>query len=113
MTASGLYRRAIEQDASVSLATVYRTLRLFTEQGLVDERRFGTGTCRYFEAKRPGGHHHLVCQSCGRVLEYETPLVQELVSDVEARHAFKVTAVDISLAGYCPDCLEKVADMSD
>lgn len=113
VTASGLYRRAIEQDACVSLATVYRTLRLFTEQGLVDERRFGENRCRYFEAKRPGEHHHMICQWCGRVLEYEAPLVQQLVSDVELRHGFKVTAVDISLAGCCPDCLENVADKSD
>jgi len=113
VTASGLYRRAIEQDAGISLATVYRTLRLFTEQGLVDERRFGKGRCRYYEVKRPGEHHHMICQWCGRVLEYETLLVQQLVSDVELRHGFKVTAVDISFAGYCPDCLEKAADKSD
>jgi Fur family ferric uptake transcriptional regulator len=60
--AKELYRRASARDASIGPATVYRSLNLFKQLGLVDERRLGKVRC-YYEIKQSREHQHLVCQS--------------------------------------------------
>ena len=59
--AKELYRRASARDESISPATVYRSLNLFKELGLIDEIRLGNIRC-YYEIKQASEHHHLVCQ---------------------------------------------------
>jgi Fur family peroxide stress response transcriptional regulator len=105
--AKDLYRRASARDESISPATVYRSLNLFKELGLIEERRLGKVRC-YYEIKQSVEHQHLVCQGCGKVMEFETPLVQELVDTIQKEHGFKVTKTELYLEGYCPHCEEKV-----
>jgi len=104
--AKELYRRANSQDESISLATVYRSLHLFKDLGLVEERRLGQLRCCY-ELKRAVEHQHLVCRGCGKVIEFETPLVQELINKVQHEHRFDVTRAELCLEGYCRQCSEK------
>ena len=101
-----LYRRANSQDESISLATVYRGLRLFKDLGLVEERRLGQVRCCY-EIKRSVEHQHLVCRNCGKVIEFESPLINKLVDKVQREHDFKVTRAELYLEGYCQQCREK------
>ena len=101
-----LYRRANSQDESISLATVYRGLRLFKDLGLVEERRLGQVRCCY-EIKRSVEHQHLVCRNCGKVIEFESPLIDKLVDKVQREHSFKVTRAELYLEGYCQQCREK------
>ena len=105
LDAKELYRRAIERDPGISLATVYRNLRLFKEQGLIEERRLDE-TRRYYEIKRPGEHQHLLCRSCGHVIEFESPQIQKLIEEVERRNNFSVSKVELYLEGYCQECRE-------
>ena len=105
LDAKELYRRAIERDPSISLATVYRSLRLFKEQGLIEERRLDRVRC-YYEIKRSGEHQHLVCQSCGHVIEFDSPLIRKLIEEVEHRNNFSVNKVELYLEGYCQECQE-------
>jgi len=104
--AKELYRRATRGDESISLATVYRTLRFFKELGLVDERRLGQAHC-YYEIKQTMEHQHLVCRGCGKVIEFESPLIHKLVEKVQQDHRFNVTKVELYLEGYCGQCEEK------
>ena len=104
--AKELYRRANSQDESISLATVYRGLRLFKDLGLVQERRLGQLRCCY-EIKRSVEHQHLVCQSCGKIIEFKTLLVQKLIGKVQHEHGFDVTRAELCLEGYCPQCKGK------
>ena len=104
MDAKELYRRASERDASISLATVYRNLRLFKEQGLIDERHLGHMHCCCYEMKRSGEHHHLVCRGCGHVIEFESPLIHKLLAEVQRENNFHVTSVELCLEGYCREC---------
>ena len=104
--AKELYRRASARDESISPATVYRTLNLFKELGLVDEMRLGKVRC-YYEIKRSPEHQHLVCQGCGEVIEFQNPLVGKLVEAVQREHRFNVTKAELYLEGYCPGCEEK------
>lgn len=103
-----LYRRASSQDERISLATVYRGLRLFKELGLVEERRLGQVRC-YYEIKRSAEHQHLVCRSCGKVIDFESPLIGELVDKVQREHDFDITRAELCLEGYCQQCRDKTS----
>jgi len=103
LDAKELYRRASERDLNISLATVYRNLRLFKEQGLINERHLGQAHC-YYEMKRLGEHQHLVCEACGQVIEFESPLLRKLVADVQRKNNFSVTKVELYLEGHCHKC---------
>jgi Fur family ferric uptake transcriptional regulator len=106
LDAKELYRRASEKDARISLATVYRNLRLFKEQGLIDERRLGQARC-YYEIKQSGEHQHLVCQACGQVIEFDSSQIRKLVAEVQRKNSFSVTRVELYLEGYCPKCKDE------
>ncbi len=104
--AKELYRRASARDDSISMATVYRTLNLFKEIGLIDEMRLGKIRC-YYEVKQSPQHQHLICQGCGKVMELHNPYFQKLVKAIQREHKFKVTKAELYLEGYCPECEEK------
>jgi len=104
--AKELYRRASARDASISPATVYRSLNLFKELGLIDEMRLGKVRC-YYEIKQSPEHQHLVCQGCGKVIEFQNPLVGQLIEAVRQEHGFNVVKVGLYLEGYCRGCEEK------
>jgi Fur family ferric uptake transcriptional regulator len=103
--AKELYRRASERDPNISLATVYRNLRVFENQGLLNERHLGQARC-YYEMKRSGEHQHLVCEACGQVIEFESPLIRKLVAEVQRKNNFSVTKVELYLEGHCHKCKE-------
>ena len=106
LDAKELYRRASERDPNISLATVYRNLRVFEKQGLINERHLGQVRC-YYEMKRLGEHQHLVCEACGQVIEFESPLIRKLVTEVQRKNNFSVTKVELYLEGYCHKCTER------
>jgi Fur family ferric uptake transcriptional regulator len=106
LDARELYQRAIQKDQHISLATVYRNLRLFEEVGLVDERRLDEVHC-YYEIKRSTEHYHLICRACGRVLEFESPTVSKLVDEVQRNSDFYVSKAELYLEGYCRECRGK------
>jgi Fe2+ or Zn2+ uptake regulation protein len=105
LDAKEVYRRASERDPNISLATVYRNLRVFEKQGLINERHLGQARC-YYEMKRLGEHQHLVCEACGQVIEFESPLIRKLVAEVQRKNNFSVTKVELYLEGHCHKCKE-------
>jgi Fe2+ or Zn2+ uptake regulation protein len=109
VSAKELYRRASRKNESISLATVYRTLRLFKELGLIEERRLGQLYCHY-ELKDLADHQHLVCRSCGKVIEYESPLLRQLVDKVQSDSGFKTTKIELYVEGYCQQCDKGASD---
>jgi Fur family ferric uptake transcriptional regulator len=104
--AKELYRRASARDESIGPATVYRSLNLFKELGLVEERRLGKVRC-YYEIKQSPEHQHLVCQGCGKIIEFQNPHFQKLIEAVRREHRFNITKAELYLEGYCPECKEK------
>jgi Fe2+ or Zn2+ uptake regulation protein len=104
--AKELYRRASARDESISPATIYRSLNLFKELGLIDEIRLGKIRC-YYEIKQSPEHQHLVCQGCGKVIEFQNPYFQKLIEAVQRERGFKITKAELYLEGYCPECEEK------
>jgi len=106
LDAKELYQRARAIDESIGSATVYRSLNLFKQLGLVDERRLGKLRC-YYEIKQSPEHQHLLCQGCGKVIEFQNPHFQKLIEAVQREHGFKITKAELYLEGYCPNCEEK------
>lgn len=104
--AKELYRRASTRDESISPATVYRSLNLFKQLGLIDERRLGKVRC-YYGIKQSPEHQHLLCQGCGKVIEFESPLIRRLVETIRKEHGFNVTKAELYLEGRCLECAEK------
>ena len=98
-----LYRRATARDRHISLATIYRNLRLFKELDLVNEIRFNDVHC-YYELKAPAEHYHLLCADCGQVIEFESPLIAELAAEVEHKCGFQVNRSRLHLEGNCQRC---------
>ncbi len=102
--AKELYRRASSTDASISLATVYRSLRLFLELGLVEERLLGQSS-HHYEIRHPAEHQHFVCRDCGKIIEFQNPLIEQLIGTIQAEQGFSVTKAEFYLEGYCRECL--------
>ncbi len=84
-----LYRRASEVDPNISLATVYRTVRLFEEAGILQRHDFGDGRARYEET--PEEHHdHLIDMRNGRVIEFHDDEVEALQEKIAARLGYRL-----------------------
>ena len=106
LDAKELYQRAHARDESIGPATVYRSLNLFKQLGLVNERKLGKLRC-YYEIKQSPEHQHLLCQGCGKVIEFQNPHFRKLIKAVQREHGFKITKAELYLEGYCPNCEEK------
>lgn len=93
-----LYRRASTLDPRISIATVYRTVRLLEENGILERRDFGGGRARY-EATEHGHHHHLIDVESGRVIEFEDPDHERAVREIAARLGFDLISQRLELFG--------------
>jgi Fur family ferric uptake transcriptional regulator len=97
-----LYRRAAALDARISVATVYRTVRLLEEKGILERRDFGGGRARYDPADR-GQHHHLIDVDTGKVIEFADPGHEALVREIAARLGFTLIGHRLELFGRRPE----------
>lgn len=90
----------------IGLATVYRTVQLFEEMGIVDRLNFDDG-CSRFELSSEDTvhhHHHLICEACNRVFEVENDLLEEIEKEIESKYNFKVHNHSVMFYGICKDC---------
>ena len=110
--AKELYRRASAKDDSISQATVYRTLNLFKELGLIDEIRLGKVRC-YYEIKQSQGHQHLLCKGCGKIMEFQSPHFKKLIKEVQRENAFHVENAELYLEGHCSGCEDNLKKQLD
>jgi Fur family transcriptional regulator, ferric uptake regulator len=106
LDAKEIYRRAGEKDSSISLATVYRSLKLFKDNGLIDEIRLGDCCC-YYEIRQSKNHQHLICECCGKIVEFENEHFNKLLEDVKEKYSFKISKAHLFLEGVCPECKGK------
>jgi Fur family ferric uptake transcriptional regulator len=93
-----LYRRASALDRRISIATVYRTVRLLEERGILARRDFGGGRARY-EPSEHGHHHHLIDVDTGRVIEFEDPEHERMLAAIAARLGFDLVSYRLALFG--------------
>ena len=93
-----LYRRAVQLDARISIATVYRTVRLFEEKGILHRRDFGSGRSRY-EPTEHGQHHHLIDVETGHVLEFKNAEHERLIRSIAEQLGFDLISLRLELFG--------------
>jgi Fur family ferric uptake transcriptional regulator len=104
MSAEELYAIVKKEHPGIGYATVYRTLKLFSEAGLVNANRFEDGFTR-FEYNNVEEHHdHLICTSCGAIIEFENERIEALQHDVARERGFKVQSHKLELYGLCAAC---------
>lgn len=94
-------------DPRIGYATVYRTMKMLSESGIVHEHRFGDGFTRYELADEQAHHDHLICLTCGSITEFEEPLIEELQDRIAARYSFEVVTHKHELYGLCKNCRAK------
>ena len=105
--ADDLVSRMRERGKKISRATVYRTLDLLHECGLVGRVRLNEEKYRYERLRRGEHHDHLVCQSCGKVIEFVEPRIEELQDEVCRRHDFFPVSHTHRIRGTCSPCRKK------
>jgi Fur family ferric uptake transcriptional regulator len=106
LDADELYLMARKKEPRISLATVYRNLKLFQELGLITESGLGD-THSHYEMKSKAHHHHFVCLDCGKIIEFESPLIRQAVAGVQKEKGFSITSVQLKMEGHCPECGQK------
>lgn len=85
----------------IGLATIYRTLNLLKDAGLVNHKVFSGGS-GFFEVDEPDTHHdHLFCSDCGRVIEFESDAIEKLQAAVAKKYGFELTDHRLDLWGKC------------
>jgi Fur family transcriptional regulator, ferric uptake regulator len=105
MTIEDLLTEVRARDRGIGYATVYRTLKLLAECGVASERRFGDGLSRYELSDDASTHHdHLICISCGKIVEFEEPKIEALQDEIADRYGFEITSHKHEMYGTCPDC---------
>ena len=113
LSAEEIYLAAHEVYPNIGLTTVYRTLDLLVQMGLVFKFDFGDGRARYELSRGQDGvrqHHHLVCTDCGRVIDYtdfidkETELFNQTEKGLSKKYNFKITNHLIQFYGLCDKC---------
>jgi Fur family ferric uptake transcriptional regulator len=93
-----LYRRAAALDSRISIATVYRTVRLLEEKGILERRDFGGGRARY-EPSEHGHHFHLIDIDTGKVIEFQHPDYERLMQAIAERLGFDLVSLRLELFG--------------
>ena len=113
LSAEDIYLEVHKNYPVVGLTTVYRTLELLTNMGLISKFDFGDGKARYELSIGPKGtrhHHHLVCSECGRVIDYidfiddEKELLGQIEKGLSKKFKFKITNHLIQFYGLCEKC---------
>lgn len=93
-----LHRRAHAVDPRISLSTVYRTIKLFAEKGIIERHDFGHGRARYEEASR-AHHDHLVDVESGRVIEFSNQAIEEIQERIASELGYRLVGHKLELYG--------------
>jgi Fur family ferric uptake transcriptional regulator len=93
-------------EKECDLATVYRSMRLLEEMGIVKRFDFGDGTARFelIQEGDDGHHHHLVCTRCSEIVELDECSITQLEERIAARNGFKAVTHKLEFFGLCPRC---------
>src|SRR5579885_1754690 len=116
LDAESLYQLAKEKDPKLNRVTVYRTLKLLKQGGLVDQldlMHYG-GEQHYYETRLKQEHAHISVLRCGKVEEFFGEPLQKLRRQVEAHFGFEIILARTEIGGYCPHCQSlRAQEMAD
>jgi Fur family ferric uptake transcriptional regulator len=112
MSAKEIYASLYKSHPGMGLTTVYRTLELLAQMGLITKLTLGDGQSRYeFKSgEKKEHHHHLICTECGKIIDYtefldeELELVKKTEERLAKKYDFKITDHNIEFLGLCKKC---------
>lgn len=116
LSAADVYVKAHSLNPGIGLTTVYRTLDMLVRMGMVRKFEFGDGKARFEMADARGDrdhHHHLVCMSCRKIIDYsdfvdeELEFIRKTEKALERKYNFSITGHMIRFQGLCADCRSK------
>ncbi|KRM91004.1 ferric uptake regulation protein [Liquorilactobacillus cacaonum DSM 21116] len=109
LSAEELFTLVREKESDIGLATVYRTLEILSELGIVNKINFEDGMTRYDLrlSDQDYFHHHLLCKVCGKIQEIHEDLMTDVEEEVMNKFGFKVTEHRLIFRGICSNCLNK------
>lgn len=104
LSTEDLYLRLRAGNPRIGYATVHRSLKLFAECGIAEQRNFGDGQARFEATDHDEHHDHLICVTCGKISEFEDPRIEKLQHEVAEAYGFTIERHRLELYGYCPAC---------
>lgn len=109
MCAEDVYEVVHIDNPEIGLATVYRSLELFTSLELLKKLDFGDGRSRYElnNHNLARSHHHLICLECGKVVEFSYDFLSEVKDKIKKENGFGVVDYQLKFYGYCANCEKK------
>jgi Fur family peroxide stress response transcriptional regulator len=107
LTAQRIYEEVRKVHPTVSLATVYKTLQILTERGLIQELDLPESQARFDSNVEP--HINLVCLRCGNIQDWDDPAAREMVARITAKAKFTLTGQRLDIYGICKTCYAKAA----
>jgi Fur family ferric uptake transcriptional regulator len=112
LDAKRIWRLAREHDRRLNLATIYRTLDVLKEIGLVDQRYFARDHKReIYELARKPEHYHFSCLGCGQVFEFETAHMLHVGRELVEQYGARLTNACVCFEGFCAECTDEVVMM--
>ena len=106
VSADEIFSRVREKYPYANISTVYRTLELLKQLGLVNEIALGDGRVRFHAAEK-GHHHHLVCQKCQAIIDLPESELTPLEDALSKKHRFKADFKHMAVFGLCSECRDK------
>jgi Fur family ferric uptake transcriptional regulator len=105
--AEALFESVKKEDPHIARGTVYRTIPLLLESGVI-QNSVGVGKSEFFERKEPKGHHdHMICVTCGTVIEYHCAEIETLQETICKKYGAKLLFHDHKLFVHCRRCVKK------
>lgn len=104
-----LYREVRKVNLGVGYATVYRTMKLLKECELAEERHFSDGQARYENTDLEEHHDHILCDRCGKIVEFRDDRLERLQEEAATRLGFVLANHRLELYGICRECREEPA----
>ena len=105
-TAEELHAVVVQQDPSLHLSTVYRTLRWLEQEGLISTRNFGVDRQERFDPAIPSEHYHFICNACKQIIEFDSLLLNTIKAQFELHSGAIVETGSVELFGICANCRE-------
>jgi Fur family ferric uptake transcriptional regulator len=106
ISADTVHQQVVERFPNVNISTVYRTLELLQELGLVTHTHFDDGVAQYHLAEE-SSHQHLVCRECGSEQELDLALLRPLAAQLTERYGFEPDLAHFAIVGRCARCADR------
>lgn len=107
LTPAAIHERVRQEQPGIGLVTIYRTIEMLAELGLICETHAG-GSCRSYLMRRPSEHHHhLICSDCGKVIDFTDCGLGELERRLSEETRFKISGHLLEFLGQCRQCRQE------